>query len=128
MHTILVMGRGSKWSRLFLEQLEKAKGTEHYQVIFEPEWPANEIPGYILIDLNGEEEVKARLTLNLLRKVHPDSAIVCFRESDDLEDTAPQLGIVCTYSVALRLAIGWPGYAIRHLEVARKAVSGINKN
>ena len=127
MNTILVMGRSSEWSRLFLEQLKKAKGAEHYQITYESEWPAEEIPDYILIDLNEEKAAGARLALQLLRETRPDSAIVCFRESDDLEDTALQLGMVCTYSAVLRLVVGWPGYAIRHLEAARKAVCERNK-
>ena len=128
MHTVLVMGRRSKWSIwLFLEQLERAKGAEHYQITYESEWPKGKIPDYILIDLNGEEFAQARLMLQLLRETRPDTAIICFRESDDLEDTALQLGMVCTYSAVLRLVVGWPGYAIRHLEAARKAVCERNK-
>lgn len=128
MNTLLVMGLGSEWSRLFLEQLEKAKGSDDYKITYESEWPEGKIPDYILIDLNGEEFSQARLTLQLLRETRPDSAIMCFRESDDLEDTVLQLGMICTYSTVLRLVIGWPGYAIRHLEAARKAVNETSEN
>lgn len=127
MNTILVMGRGSEWSRLFLEQLEKAKGTEHYQVTDESKWLAGKNPDYILIDLNGEAEAEARLTLKLLRETRPNSAIVCFRELNDLEDIVLEYGMTSTHSALLRQVIGWPGYAIRHLEIARTALREYQK-
>ena len=127
MNTILVMGRSSEWSRLFLEQLKKAKGAEHYQITYESEWPAEEIPDYILIDLNEEKAAGARLALQLLRETRPDSAIVCFRELNDLEYIVLEYGTTSTHSALLRQVIGWPGYAIRHLEIARVALREYQK-
>ena len=127
MNTILVMGRSSEWSRLFLEQLKKAKGAEHYQITYESEWPAEEIPDYILIDLNEEKAAGARLALQLLRETRPDSAIVCFRELNDLEYIVLKYGTTSTHSALLRQVIGWPGYAIRHLEIARVALREYQK-